>query len=51
MKLAIGGGVKKDQYSYIAIFIQYLKDIIDIIKDLLGFVSNLNKTEDESTTA
>lgn len=50
MKLGVsfGGGVKADQYSYIAVFIQYLRDIIDIIKDLLGFAKSLEK---ETTAA
>ena len=49
MKLAIGSvGVKADQYSYIGIFIQYLRDILDIIKGLFSFVHDLNK---ETTTA
>ena len=54
MKLAIsvtGGGVKKDQYSYIQVFIDYLSQIIDIILKLFGIVKdNVPAAETESTT-
>lgn len=46
-----GGGVKKDQYSYIQVFIDYLSQIIDIILKLFGIVKdNVPAAETESTT-
>lgn len=39
----IGGGVKKDQYSYLSVFIGYLNDILEMIKGLISFLFNLGK--------
>ena len=52
MKLAVsfGGGVKKDQYAYIQVFIDYLDQIIEIIKRLFKFAKDMEVAEEESTT-
>ena len=44
MKLAIG--VKKDDYSWIAVFIGYLNDMIEAIGKLFKLFSSFGKTED-----
>ncbi len=49
MKLGVsfgGAGVKDGQYAYIQVFIDYLKEIIGIIKDLFSLVK-----KDDTTTA
>ena len=52
MKLGVtfGGGVKKDQYSYIQVFIDYLNQIIEIIKGLFSFMKGM-ETEKETDPA
>lgn len=45
MKLAIG--VKKDDYSWIAVFIGYLNDMIEAIGKLLALFNGLGKSEEK----
>ena len=46
MKLAIGE--KKGDYSWIAVFIGYLNDIIDIVKKLFGLFNKEGAAESEA---
>ena len=45
MKLAIGRGVKEDQYSYLNFFVKLLGDLIDIILKLFKELKGVNETE------
>lgn len=40
-------GVKDGEYSYIQVFIDYLKQIIDIIKDLFASIGGKTETPPE----
>ena len=51
MKLAIGRGVKEDQYSYLSFFVKLLDDLITIILKLFKELKELKGGNETETTS